>query len=274
MSQYITYQGHSIYVESQGSGEPLIFLHGWPTNSLLWKEQLAVFRESHQVIAPDWLGFGKSDKPADFPYSFTEKKKMLDLIIQETVGDEKPLTLIAHDIGGPAAILWASEHPERVRGLILLNTVLYTLKTPMDAMSEVLFSTPGLKHLLLSPFGLRYILKSNTRSRRPQLNSRIREILTNFQHTSISHKRNAIHHPMSEGRKHELLTLAEVYKGIPVEKHLIIAKEDPLCYAHIRKLSEKNPDVPVHHIEKCGHFIPLDRPEELTEVLKGILRLN
>ena len=272
MSQYITYQGHSIYVESQGSGEPLIFLHGWPTNSLLWKEQLAVFRESHQVIAPDWLGFGKSDKPANFPYSFTEKKQLLDLIIQETVGDEKPLTLIAHDIGGPAAILWASEHPERVRGLILLNTVLYTLKTPMDAMSEVLFSTPGLKHLLLSPFGLRYILKSNTRSKHPQLSSRIKEILTDFQHTSISHKRNAIHHPMSEGRKHELLTLAEVYKGIPVEKHLIIAKEDPLCYAHIRKLSQENPDVPVHHIEKCGHFIPLDRPEELIETLADVFK--
>ncbi|MEM7513090.1 MAG: alpha/beta hydrolase, partial [Bacteroidota bacterium] len=185
---------------------------------------------------------------------------------------QKPLTLIAHDIGGPAAILWASEHPERVRRLILLNTVLYILKTPMDAMSELLFSTPGLKHVLLSPFGLRYILKSNTRSKRPQLGSRIREILTDFQHSSISHKRNAIHHPMSEGRKHELQTLAERYKKIPVEKHLIIAKEDPLCYVHIHKLSEENPHVPTHYLEKCGHFIPLDRPKELMEVLKGILK--
>ncbi|MEM6766482.1 MAG: alpha/beta fold hydrolase [Bacteroidota bacterium] len=271
MSFHISYQGHTIHVSLHGQGPPLLFLHGWPTNGRLWKEQVAAFSTSHTVLTLDWLGFGKSDKPEGFSYTFSSQKEQLDAVIRAAGWGEEKVSLIVHDIGGPPAILWAHEHPTQVKRLVLLNTVLYPLKTPMDAMSELLFSTPGISHLLLSPFGLRYILKSNTRSKRPLLGSRIREVLTDFQHTSISHKRNSIHHPMSEGRKQELLTLAKLFKALPLEKHLIIAKEDPLCYAHIHKLSLENPDVPTHYIQKCGHYMPLDRPGELTKILERIL---
>ena len=155
MAHTLTFKGHKVSYYLEGSGESLLFLHGWPTNALLWSDQVAALNDRYRCIRLDWLGFGASDKPQDYRYSFTHKKELLDKLIGEILPGEEKVNLIAHDIGGPATILWASEHPERVKRLILLNTVIYPTKTPLDATSEFILHTPLLRDLFVSPFGIR-----------------------------------------------------------------------------------------------------------------------
>ena len=69
MKKEIEIQGYRIKYIDQGQGPTLLFVHGWPTNHLLWKHQITHFQSNFRVIALDWVGFGESDKPADFPYS-------------------------------------------------------------------------------------------------------------------------------------------------------------------------------------------------------------
>ena len=271
MAHTLHFQGHKVSYYHEGSGEPLLFLHGWPTHAQLWSDQVAGLKDRYLCIRLDWLGFGASDKPHDYQYSFTHKKELLDKLIGEILPEEEKLNLIAHDIGGPAAILWASEHPERVKRLILLNTVLYPMKTPLDATSEFILHTPLLRDLFVSPFGIRQVLKTNTKSGREGLHQKIEEICAPFLKVDSSIKRRTLTEPLGNRKKNEVNSLSKKYKELAVEKHLIIAAQDPLCYAHIKKLGEENPEVPRHYIEKCGHFIAIDQPDRLTEILAKIL---
>lgn len=271
MKHTVSYQSHQIAAYSEGEGDVLLFLHGWPTNAQLWEAQVEALQQTHRVITLDWLGFGASDKPADHHYTFTDQKEQLNTIIAALVPPDQKVTLVGHDIGGPPTILWASENPNRVAQLILLNTILYPFKTPLDAFSEVILSTPILRDIFVSPLGLRLVMQTNTRQSGKELQQKIRAILRPYTQAPAHHKRRTLVSPMHHGRKDETLTISQKFRELKAEKHLIIAKKDPLCYAHIKRLSEENPDVPAHHLDDCGHFIPIDRPEALTRALKSIL---
>ena len=263
--------GTHIHCREKGSGPAILFLHGWPTNSHLWDAQIEALQANYRTIALDWIGFGQSDMPLNYAYTFSQQEAALDAVLSNVLQADEKVTIVAHDIGGPPAILWAHENQDKVERLILLNTVLYTLKTPFDAFSEILFSTPGIRNLLVSRFGLTNIMRTNTRSRGTALNDRIRTILEAHDPAPASLRWRTITEPMHHGRQHELLNLSKIYQQLSVPKALIIAKEDPLCYAHIRRLSEENPEVPVHHIPNCGHYMAIDRPAEVTAALLAIL---
>ncbi|MCB0842953.1 MAG: alpha/beta hydrolase [Bacteroidetes bacterium] len=271
MKQILKYQNHQIFTSSEGKGDKIIFLHGWPTNSKLWQAQVNSLKNNYQVITLDWLGFGQSDKPVDHTYSFTGSKEILDLVLKAYLEEGEKITLVAHDIGGPPTILWASENQEKVKRLILLNTVLYPFKTTLDALSEVLMATPLLKDMFVSSFGLRMVMKTNTKSSGKEITQRIDDILSDYKEVASALKRKTIHEPLHNRKENELSFVSQKFKNLDVQKYLIIAKEDPLCYAHIKKLSEENPAVPVYYIPDCGHFMAIDRPEALNTVLGEIL---
>lgn len=269
----LVYQQYRISYFSAGEGEPLLFLHGWPVNHLLWQAQIEKLSASYRVIAIDWLGFGASDHPADHQYTFTAKKEILNQLIHEVVGINQQVSIIAHDVGGPPAILWASENTDRVKQLLLLNTVLYPFSTPLDRLSHFSFSVPLLNQFLVSSLGLhvlmRYIM---TKSGNAQLSDRIREILQAGRHISTKVRLKTILEPLHKGKKKELADLAQKLSELQCEKHLIIAKGDPLCYAHMKKITEQYSEIPAHYIQNCGHFIPIDQPEALNEVLLQVLQ--
>ena len=188
MNQSITYQNHKINVLTEGNGEAIIFLHGWPTNSKLWAAQVEKFKKNYKVIALDWLGFGASSNPTEHQYTFTKKKEFLDAVITEVLGNNEKVNIVAHDVGGPPAILWASENEEQVNRLILLNTVIYPFSTSLDKLSHVLFNIPIIKDILVSPFGLKRIMKMNTRSGNPEINKRIQDVLEGDEHVKSAIK--------------------------------------------------------------------------------------
>lgn len=265
--QFISYQDYQIAVYQEGQGPAIILLHGWPTNALLWQPQVNILKAQHKVITLDWLGFGQSDKPKDYTYTFTQQKELLNTVLQTVLAPEEKVTLVGHDIGGPPAILWAQEHPQRVQQLILLNTVLYTFSMPLDKQSHFLFKVPLLKQLLGSSFGLNKIMHSVTPKNSKAISQHIQTILQAHQNLSPSLAIKLILEPVEAGKQDELLSLATVYKNLPVHKHLIIAQKDPLCSAHILKLQEENPEVGVDYLPDCGHYLPVEEGELVGELL-------
>ncbi len=271
MTHTIQYQGHQIKYYSEGEGAILLFLHGWPTNHQLWQAQIAHFKARYRVITLDWLGFGASDKPTDFTYSFAHKKAILEAVVADFLPPGGTLNLVAHDIGGPAAILWASENQAKLQRLVLLNTVIYPFSTPLDSISHKMFVVPGLKQLLMSEFGHRTLLRNLSQNRGEGLKQRIENVIQAHEDWSINLKVKTILQPLKTAKQNEFQRLARLFHTMEIERHLIIAKKDPLCYAHIYKLHQENPMVPAHFVDKCGHFISLDQPDRLNEILDGIL---
>ena len=274
MKQTITYQNYQVNYYCEGSGELLIFLHGWPTNSRLWDAQVELFSKNYRVITIDWLGFGQSDEPKDYTFTFSKKKEILDILITELTKSNEKVNLIAHDIGGPPAILWASENEDRVKRLVLLNTILFPFSTPLDKMSHFFFKVPILKDIIVSSFGLKTLMNTLMRSSGNGLKERINTVLNWHQDFGNQTKLNAILEPLHEGKEKEVPLLEKAFTNLNVDKYLIIAKGDPLCYLHMKTLKERHPDIPSYYIEKCGHYIPLDRPRELNEALTKIFQID
>ena len=271
MQQFIQHQNHQIAVYQQGRGTPVVLLHGWPTNALLWQAQVALLQAHFRVITFDWLGFGYSDKPKDYGYTFTNQKEVLNTIIQTLLGPEESVILVGHDIGGPPAILWSQERPNRVQQLVLLNTVLYTFSMPLDRISHTVFKIPLLKQLLGSSFGLRQIMQSVTRSRSKVIQQQIRDIIQQHQNLPPSLAIKLILAPIAHGKQDELLSLASIYKSLDISKHLIIAQKDPLCTKHIQQLQTENPNVGVDYLPHCGHYVPVEAAEEVGEILLRVI---
>lgn len=267
----VTHQGHQVVYYTTGEGPLLVALHGWPTNARLWDAQVAALQGRYRVLTLDWLGFGQSDQPKAHAYSFTDQVAILDQVLAQALGPDEQVTLLAHDIGGPPAILWAAAQPHRVRQLVLLNTILYPFSTPTETFSQVLFHTPLLNRLLMSRFGLTQILTTNTRSRDGNYRQRVQDILDHHAHWDPTVRIQTITQPVHGGKTRELPTLAQTLADLSVPKQLIVAKGDPLCYAYMQRFMEAQPEVAVQVLDRCGHYMPLDRPQALNVILEEVL---
>jgi len=139
-----------------GSGPPVLLLHGWPTSSFLWRDVMPAIARRNRVLALDLPGFGGSDKPLETRYDFEFFTRAIDGFLAAAGVDR--VAIAGHDLGGPIAVRWALDNPERVTHLALLNTLLYpdfdpsvmefvtTLANP-DTRSE-LTSAPGLESVI------------------------------------------------------------------------------------------------------------------------------
>jgi haloalkane dehalogenase len=110
----------------EGEGAPVIFVHGEPTWSFLWRKVIPPVREAgYRCIAPDLAGFGRSDKPTDLGwYSYDRHTAMTATLLEDL--DLRGATVVVHDWGGPIGLRLAVEHPERIERIVILDTGLFT----------------------------------------------------------------------------------------------------------------------------------------------------
>lgn len=120
-SKFVTIDGYKIHYIEEGGGDPILFIHGNPTWSYLWRNILPAVAKStgKRGIALDLLGFGKSDKPA-VEYTVDLHYKIVEGFI-ERLG-LKNITLVLHDWGGAFGMGYAVRHPENVRAITLMET--------------------------------------------------------------------------------------------------------------------------------------------------------
>lgn len=128
------------YVD-EGSGEPILFVHGTPTWSFLYRFPISRLRDDYRCVAPDHLGHGLSEKRRDADYRPEAHAERLAAFVRAR--DLSNITLVVHDFGGPIGIHCMRQDPQRYRQLIVSNTWLGPLK---DARLKLL--TPILNSVL------------------------------------------------------------------------------------------------------------------------------
>ncbi len=122
--RYAEFDGLRMHFVDEGSGRPVLLLHGEPTWAYLYRKMIPILAEGARVIAPDYFGFGRSDKPTgrDF-YTYDRHTRSISDLAERL--DLRGLTLVVQDWGGPIGLRFAVEHPERVAALVVLNTGLF-----------------------------------------------------------------------------------------------------------------------------------------------------
>jgi len=109
------------YVDT-GAGDPMVFLHGNPTSSYLWRNVIPHVEGLARCLAPDLLGMGESGKSPSGSYRFVDHARYLDAWF-EALGLTASVTLVGHDWGSALAFYWAHRHPERVKGIVYMEAV-------------------------------------------------------------------------------------------------------------------------------------------------------
>lgn len=110
----------TIFYQDTGTGTPFVFLHGNPTSSHLWRKVSPAITTPGRHLAPDLIGMGRSGKP-DIAYTFDDHSRYLDAWFDALALDD--VILVGHDWGGALGFDWAARHPERVRGITFMETI-------------------------------------------------------------------------------------------------------------------------------------------------------
>jgi haloalkane dehalogenase len=271
------------YVE-RGAGHPVVFLHGNPTSSFLWRGVLPhVEAPGRWLIAPDLIGMGDSDKiPAGAEpdrYRFTCHARYLDAFIDEVVGTE-PLTLVLHDWGGALGFDWAYRHQQRVRAAAYMETFVApltledlpesfrpTLKAVRSSAGEALVLDENMFIEKMLPGVTQRALSADEMAeyRRPFLEA------GDDRWPTLQWPREV---PLSgePADVHDRIAAYSAWlRTAPLPKLFIDAEPGVFITGRIRSLARSFPNQ--HHVVVEGlHFVQEDSPDEVGRAIAGWLQ--
>jgi len=118
--------GARMAYHERGQGSPVLFLHGNPTSSYLWRNVIPELAGRGRLIAPDLIGMGDSAKlpdPGPDTYRFTTHRSFLDAFIEAVIGSSESILFVVHDWGSALGFDWANRHRGRVRGIAYMEAI-------------------------------------------------------------------------------------------------------------------------------------------------------
>ena len=151
-SKYLDIKGSKIHYIEEGEGDPVLFLHGNPTSSYLWRNIIPYVQPQGRCIAPDLIGMGKSDNP-DIDYTYAEHYDYLEKFIEKL--ELKNITLVLHDWGSGLGFHYANTHRDNIKGIAFMEAMVkpLTYKGMPSARLRIAFKmmrTPFIGWLMIS----------------------------------------------------------------------------------------------------------------------------
>ena len=156
--KYIDVLGKQIAYVEMGEGDPIIFQHGNPTSSYLWRNILPQLQRLGRCIAMDLIGMGDSEKLEDegnMTYSYNTHKKYFDGFL-DAIGVESNATLVIHDWGSALGFDWANDYPEKVKAICYMEGIVQSME--WEDWNE---DAKGIFQGFRSPAGEEMILEKN-----------------------------------------------------------------------------------------------------------------
>jgi haloalkane dehalogenase len=128
---YVEQDGLRMHYVDEGGGDPVLLLHGEPTWAYLYRKAIPEITRVARCIAPDYFGFGRSDKPVEREwYSYDTHFASLERFVGEL--DLREVTVVMQDWGGPLGMRLAVERPDRITRLVVMNTGIFSGRPPSD----------------------------------------------------------------------------------------------------------------------------------------------
>jgi haloalkane dehalogenase len=263
------------YVEV-GSGDPIVFLHGNPTSSYLWRNIVPYLEGLGRCIAPDLIGMGDSEKlPNSGPdsYTFVEHRRYLNALL-DLLGVKERVTFVVHDWGSALGFDWANRHRDAVKGIAYMEAIVKP-----RAWSEMQDPIRGIFQALRSPAGEQMVLEQNSFV---EVNLP-RAILRGLTEEEMTNYRRPFAEP-GEARRPTLIWPRQIpFDGEPADvTEIVTAYGEWLAHSDIPKLyiqGEPGTMLPSHR-EFCHtwpaqseitvrglHYLQEDSPDEIGTAL-------
>ncbi|GAA3630079.1 alpha/beta hydrolase [Kineosporia mesophila] len=265
----IPVNGIEINVTVEGSGEPVVLLHGWPHTWRVWSEVIPELAGRHQVLAPDLRGLGDSDRPAGGYDLNTLADDVLSLLDAHGL---RTAHLVGIDLGAPIAFFTALRDPGRVSRLVLTEGLIGTLPGAENFAPPWWFGfhrVPGLAETVLPGHEAEYLnwfYRSGTLGR--GLPAHIEDAFVRAYSGTEGLRGGFEHYRAMPGNASLIADLASKRRLTVPTAVIGGATVGEATANQVRPLAD---DLQAFRIPDGGHILPLDRPRELLEIMVPFL---
>ncbi len=254
-----------------GKGEAIVLLHGWPTTWYEWRQIMPALAENYTVVAPDTRGLGDSSKPVTGYDKRTLAADIYNLV--QKLGFAQ-INLVGHDLGGQIAYAYAAEYPENVRRLAILEVPLPGL-TGWDKLQPWHFSFHGVRDLPEALVAGKERLYLTRFYNDPEYvynpasftEAEINEYVRTYAAPGTMRAGFEYYRAFGKDAKQNK-EYAKTKLKMPV---LAIGGANSLGDFLYQQLQEVAENVEGKIIENCGHWLPTERPDKLTQILLTFL---
>jgi len=263
------------YFHQAGEGSLTVLLHGFPTSSFDWVEAVGLM-PGKELLAPDFLGFGFSDKPRDHVYTLAWQADLVEALVGE-VGDGRPVTLLAHDLGTSVATELMARDLEGELGFDLEGVLLFNGSVLVERASPTLA-----QKLLVGPFGPLASRLTNEAFFRRQFSSVFsegnppsEEFLADSWSLITLNGGHRIGHRLVRYME-ERVIYADRWHGAVQDWAgrfaLVWGMEDPVAVPEILEgLEEMRPSVQSVRFDDLGHYPQVEDPSQWVGAVEGLL---
>ena len=277
-SKFAAVNGVRIHYVEQGRGDPVLFIHGNPTWSYLWRNIIPKVAETHRAIAVDLLGFGKSDRPKDADYSFEQHCAVITGFIESMA--LRNLSLVLHDWGGPIGMSYAVDHKENVANVVLLSTFV----APVAMAPPLAFALRLLRVRWLSTFVIQrlnlflpVVLRFGVARRSNLTRDVLRQYYAPF--PDYQSRRPVRRWPEqlplgpADSTYQALERMGEALPSFDRRVLVLKAAQDPiLTMSRAKWLVQTLPNARLQVVEKAGHYAQEDQPEKVAAAISRFLK--
>lgn len=275
-SNYISIKGSKIHYVDVGEGDPILFLHGNPTSSYLWRNIIPYLSGQGRCIAPDLIGMGKSDK-LDINYGFKDTYAYLVDFIEKL--DLKQLTLVVHDWGSGLGFHYAHQHEDNIKGIAFMESVyklLDTQKVPKKVITGIKMMRNPFMNWLMPGVANLFIRKMLPNATMRELTSEEKAFYA-IPYPTIKSRKPLRVWPTEiaiDGKPEHTFNIINAYhswlKATTIPKLCIYG--DPGMLIHISEIpwiEENLPNIHTVNVGEALHFIQEDRPHEIGEAISN-----
>ena len=254
--------GGSFHTIDQGTGTPVVLLHGFPLDSRMWAAQVsALAAAGHRVIAPDLRGFGQSR--SDRPFTIESLADDVHALLERI--NVLPVVLAGLSMGGYVALAYAKKYPADLRGLVLLDTKAEA-DTPegKEGRGKMidLVRREGAKPV--ADQMMPKMLAKDAAGQRPQVAQDLRQMMEQTPPRTIEHALAAMRdRPDRDG---ELASIA-------VPTLVVVGESDAITPPQgAEAMSKKIPGAKYESVRGAGHMSPMEQPEQVNRALLAFLK--
>lgn len=264
--------GVDLSVLEAGHGEPVVLLHGIPTGAELWRDVLPVLAAgSVRGLAPDLPGYGHTRLPAGGDHSLAGTARLVARWL--TAEDLAPAWVVGHDSGGAVGQLLAVEHPDTVRRLTLVNAITDgSWPAPRARLSTQLarigaYRLAARLRLVPNPFMRWQVRRALGPAAR--VSDEVLDRVVWDDKCSSPRGRVAFERHLAALTARDTAVLDPALRRLELPTQIVWGMQDPFQRWSVagRRLRELLPQADVVRLEGCGHFPPLERPEELVHAM-------
>jgi len=276
---FLDLDGLNYHYLDEGSGDPVVAVHGNPTWSFYYRNLVRELRDAYRVVVPDHMGCGLSDKPGDGVYAYTLNRRIEDFSrLMDDLG-LADISLVVHDWGGMIGIAWAVRNPERVKRLVILNTAAFHLpKSKSFPWQLWMVRDTPLGPLLVRGLNLFARGASHLACTRKKLTKAVRDAYCapyDSWADRIATLRFVQDIPLRPGEPgydivSDTVARLEVFRDRPV---LVCWGDKDFIFDHhfLAEWQRVLPEADVHRFADCGHYILEDASEEIIPLIRKFL---